>query len=330
MEKYTLHIDGEYLRKTIVEMDDLKKSLKKILGEVGYPTHLIYYGANKVSKYIISRLGELDIPNLKINTDGYIAILSDGRKVQKGVDSTIVVNVLRDDSEGVYLLSGDGDMFPIAKAYSEDKKKRLVTLSFKESTAEELKKYSNHFYLDLEEGKASMELSLEKIEKIIYRAWIKESKGDRTKYLTSTRLGQLGSEDPTFKLSGIKKIFLRLAEKDYIEVKKSNESKNPDTFIRFINTIEDQPMEKLSLLKGGEELDGEKILGIVIDEYNKNDKHYFFIKSGKRKEEIYLNYREISEDDRDSVKIGTKLSFDLASGKGKSDIAKSIEVICNA
>jgi len=256
MEKRTLHIDGEYLRKATVEMDDLKKSLKKILGEVGYPTHVIYYGANKVSKCIVNRLGELDIPNLKVNTDGYIAILSNGKRVQKGVDSTIVVNVLRDDSEGIYLLSGDGDMFPIAKTYIEDKRKRLVTLSFKSSTAEELKKYSNHFYLDLEEEKTSVELSLEKIEKIIYRAWSKETKGDHSKYLTSSRLGQLGSED--------------------------------------------------------------------------HDKHYFFLRSGEREEQIYLNYKEISETERDLVKIGSKLSFDLASGKGKNAIAKCIEMIHNA
>lgn len=325
MEKYTLHIDGEYLKKVMPETEDLKKSLKRILGEAGYPTHLVYYGANKVSKCTVTRLGELGIPNLKLNTDGYIATLSNGKRVQKGVDSTIVVNVLRDQSEGIYLLSGDGDMFPVAKAYSEDKKKKLITLSFKDSTSEELKRYSNHFYLDFEEEETLKELSLEKIEKIVYRAWFKESRGDYTKYLTASRLGQLGSEDSTFKVTGIKKSFFRLAKKDYIEVKAAKNIKNPDTLIRFTKTIENEPMEKLSLLKGGE-----KLLGVIVDEYKRDSQHYFFIKSGNREEEIYLNYKEIPENDRDNVKIGSKLSFDLVSSKGKSALAKCVEVIYNA
>jgi len=330
MEKYTLHIDGEYLKKAMAETENLKKSLKRILGEAGYPTHLVYYGANKVSKCVVNRLGELDIPNLEVNTDGYIATLSNGKRVQKGVDSTIVVNVLRDQSEGIYLLSGDGDMFPIAKAYSKDKKKKLITLSFKDSTSEELKRYSNHFYLDLEKEETLKEISLEEIEKIVYRAWSRETKGDHTKYLTSGRLGQLGSQDSTFKVKGINKIFSKLAEKDYIEVKAANNIKNPDTLIRFTKTTENKPVEEQSLLRGGEEFDGDKVLGFIVDEYNRNNQHYFFIKSGDREEEIYLNYREISESDRDNVKIGTKLSFDLASGKGKSAIAKCVEVIDNA
>ena len=76
-QKKVLHIDGEYLEKANFETGLLKKSLKRILGEVGYPTHLIYYGTCIVSTNTIAKLGELGISNIEINTEGYITTLSE-------------------------------------------------------------------------------------------------------------------------------------------------------------------------------------------------------------------------------------------------------------
>lgn len=335
--KRVLHVDGEYLRKANMEFEFLKDSLQKILGEVGYPTHLIYYGANKVSDRIEAKLWMLNIPNILINTEGYISTLSDGRRVQKGVDTTIVLNVLRDKSEMVYLLSGDGDMFPLAKAYSEERNQKLVTLSFKNSTSEELIRYSRNFCLDrlydsVEDNSSNK--TIDDIEKIVFSAWYMESKGDNSKFLTASRLGQLGSANSKFKLNGIKKKFEKLSKKDYIEIRKSENPKNPDTLIRFINVpnniVESKiEIETNNLLKGGEIVEDGKVIGEIISKFFWDKNQYFFIKSGEREEDIYLNIKEISEVEKEKIDIGSRVRFNLKKGSGKNDIAINVEVISN-
>lgn len=336
--KRVLHVDGEYLKKANVEFDLLKDSLQRILGEVGYPTHLIYYGAHKVSELINSKLHELDIPNISINTDGYISLLSDGRRVQKGVDTTIVLNILRDKSEMIYLLSGDGDMFPLAKAYIEERNQRLITLSFKNSTSDELIKYSRNFLLDKFNDSDNFNKNIynqntESIEKIVYSAWLMESKEDSSKFLTASRLGQLGSYNQKFKLSNIKKKFEELSKKNYIEIKKSENTNNPDTLIRFIKAPNDTEsileVETMNLLKGGEVIEDEKVIGEIINKFYRGENQYFFIKSGKRNEDIYLNIKEVPSEYREKIDIGWKIKFDLKRGSGKNDIAINLEVIAN-
>lgn len=234
MKKNTLHIDGEYLKKANISMKNLKQNLKKILGESNYPTHLIYYSAGKPNKKISTGLSNLNIPNLSINTDGYIATLSDGKRIQKGVDSIIILNVFNDESDEVILLSGDGDMFPVAEAYYKKHNKKIINLSFKNNTSERLIQFSNHFYLNSNEKKDKLTNSF---ENIIYKAWITETKGNLNKYLSASKLGQLGYKNSLFKLTKIKKKFLSLANKKYIEIKKSDNINNPDTFIRFTKLI---------------------------------------------------------------------------------------------
>lgn len=238
--KNTIHVDGEYLNKSDISAEELKKSLEKILGKLNYPTTLFYYDATSPSSKISNYLKKLDIPNLKINTDGHISTSSEGKKIQKGVDISIALNIIEDESNSVSLISGDGDFAPLIKKYSEKYNKDMVVLSFEESTSEKLIKLPSHFYLDSNLENREKNLVLEnKEEKIIYKAWFKVTNGNPNEYLSASELGQLSRKHLEYRIKNkIKPIFLELGKKDYIDVKKSSNLRNPDTFISFKKRID--------------------------------------------------------------------------------------------